>query len=345
MPSPRSRKVVSSAVVANLAIAICKYVAAAFTGSPAMLSEAFHSTADLGNEALLLIGMRCSSRPPDALHPFGHGKLLYFYSLLVAVYIFAVGGGLAVYEGISHLFHPEPTTRVGWNYAVLAIAAGFDFYSWRISYREIRSRKDANESTWDEIIGSKDPTVFTVFLEDSAGLVGTFLAFLGIFLGQVFHNPRFDPIASILIALLLAAVALLLGRETGALLAGERTNRFRIRRIGAILTADPAVERAGDILTMQLGPQQALLTVAIQFRRWSYHRGTRIHDQPDQSRNTETGPDNWQNFYRTKLFRGPTLELAFTSRMMQILGIKAKQFRLGGSTYAGVTDAALTPSA
>ena len=81
MPSPRSRKVVSSAVVANLAIAICKYVAAAFTGSPAMLSEAFHSTADLGNEALLLIGMRCSSRPPDALHPFGHGKLLYFYSL------------------------------------------------------------------------------------------------------------------------------------------------------------------------------------------------------------------------------------------------------------------------
>ena len=113
MSSRSSRKVVFAAIAANVSIAICKYIVAAITGSPAMLSEAFHSTADTGNEFLLLFGMRRSRRPADSLHPFGHGKLLYFYALLVAVYIFAVGAGLAAYEGIRHLLHPKPSTRVG----------------------------------------------------------------------------------------------------------------------------------------------------------------------------------------------------------------------------------------
>jgi cation diffusion facilitator family transporter len=263
--SPASRKVVFAAIAANIAIAVCKYAAAAVTGSPAMLSEAFHSTADTGNELLLLFGMKRSRRPPDSLHPFGHGKLLYFYSLLVAVYIFAIGAGLSAYEGIHHLLHPEPSTHVGWSYAVLALSAVFDFYSWRVSYREILARKEANESTWEEIVSSKDPTVFTVFLEDCAGLAGVFLAFLGIFLGHTFKNPYFDPVASLLIALLLAAIAIFLGRETGALLAGERTNRSRIKRIAEIINAEPAVERIGELLTMQLGPEQALLTVTLKF--------------------------------------------------------------------------------
>jgi divalent metal cation (Fe/Co/Zn/Cd) transporter len=150
---------------------------------------------------------------------------------------------------------------------VLAVAAAFEFYSWQISYRELLSRKDPAETTWDEIIGSKDPTVFTVFLEDSAGLVGTVLAFFGIFLGRVLHNQYLDPIASVLIGLLLAGVALLLGRESGALLVGERTNRARIARINRIIQTDRSVERVGDLLTMQLGPDQVLLTVDIRFRR------------------------------------------------------------------------------
>ena len=266
MPSPSSRKVVFAGIAANLAIAACKYVVAAITSSPAILSEAFHSTADTGVEILLLIGMRRSRRPPDALHPFGHGKLLYFYSLLVAVYIFAVGAGLAAYEGIRHLLHPELSLRPGWSYGVLAIAALFEFYSWRVAYREIQKRKDPNETTWDEIIGSKDPSVFTVFLEDSAALIGICIAFLGIFLGQVFRNPYFDPAASLLIAMLLVGVALLLGRETGALLAGERTNRSRIKKVKQILADDPAVEHLGKLLSMQLGPDQALVTVTIKFR-------------------------------------------------------------------------------
>lgn len=266
MASRESKGVLYAAIFANVAIAICKFAAAGVTHSSAMLAEAFHSTADTGNELLLLWGMKRSSRPPDALHPYGHGKVLYFYSLLVAVYIFGVGGGLAVHEGISHLKHPQIPSEPMWNYAVLALAAVFELYSWRISYRELRSRKAADESIWDEIVGGKDPTVFTVFIEDSAGLVGIALAFLAIFLGRQFNNPYLDPIASVAIGSMLAVVAVFLGRESGALLVGERTSRARIERLREIITADPAVDRVGDLLTMQLGPDQVLLNVDIQFR-------------------------------------------------------------------------------
>jgi len=262
-----SKKVVYAAIASNLGIAVCKYVAALFTGSPAMLSEAVHSTVDTGNELLLLLGMRRSRRPADPLHPFGHGKVLYFYSFLVAVYIFALGGGFAVYQGVSHLRHPEEFTHIAWNYSVLALASVFESYSWRISYKELLARKDPDESAWDEIVGSKDPTVFTVFLEDTAALVGTFLAFLGILLGHVFHNPYFDPGASILIGLLLGLVAILLARDSGALLVGERTNRARIKRIEKVIRQDTDVEDIGDLLTMQLGPDQILLAVDVKFRR------------------------------------------------------------------------------
>ena len=259
MATRESKTVLYAAIFANVAIAICKFVAAALTHSSDML-------ADTGNELLLLWGMKRSARPPDALHPYGHGKVLYFYSLLVAVYIFGVGGGLAVHEGIAHLKHPQIPTHPAWNYAVLALSAAFDFYSWRISYRELRSRKDPDESIWDEIIGGKDPTVFTVFLEDSAGLLGVVLAFLAIFLGRQFNNAYLDPLASIAIGSVLAVIAIFLGRESGALLVGERTSRARIKRLRDIITADPAVDKVGDLLTMQLGPDQVLLNVDIQFR-------------------------------------------------------------------------------
>jgi cation diffusion facilitator family transporter len=267
VPSRASKKVVYVAIGANLAIALCEYLAAAFSGSSAMLAEAVHSTVDTGNELLLLLGMKRSSRPPDPLHPFGHGKVLYFYSLLVAVYIFGIGAGLALYNGISRLLHPRATASVAWSLVVLGFTALFEGYSWRLSYRELQARKEPDESTWDEIIGSKDPTIFTVFLEDCAGLIGTFLAFLGILLGHVFHNPYLDPAASVLIGLLLLGIALLLGRESGALLVGERTNRSRIKRVKELICRDPSVESVGDLLTMQLGPDQVLLAVDIRFRR------------------------------------------------------------------------------
>jgi cation diffusion facilitator family transporter len=232
-----------------------------------MLAEAFHSTVDTGNELLLLVGIRRSARPPSELHPFGHGKALYFYSLLVAVYIFGVGGGLAIHSGISALRQPEPAVHSWWNYAVLAFSAALDFYSWRISFIELRGRKREKDSVWDEVVGSKDPAVFTVFLEDSASLIGVFIAFCGILLGRVFHRPYFDPIASILIGLLLVGVAVLLGRESGALLVGERARTAVLNRVKGILRSEPSIERVGDLLTMQLGPEHVLLTAEIRFQR------------------------------------------------------------------------------
>jgi cation diffusion facilitator family transporter len=267
MANKGSKGVVYVAIAANGAIAVAKFAAAAFTGSSAMFAEAFHSVADLGNEFLLLYGIKRSERPADELHPYGHGKALYFYSLLVAVYIFGVGAGFSIHHGVTHLRNPLIPDHPGWNYAVLAFAAVFDGYSWTVSYRELRARKGPERSTWQEIIVSKDPTVFTVFLEDSADLLGGLLAFLGIFLGRLWTNPYLDPAASIAIGLVLAALAIFLGRESGALLVGERTNLSRVQKVREIITRDPSVEKVGDLLTMQLGPEQVLLTVDIQFRR------------------------------------------------------------------------------
>ena len=141
MPARDSRKIIFAAIFANLAIAGIKSAAAIMTKSSAMLAEAIHSAADTGNELLLLLGLRRSARPADALHPFGHGKVLYFYSLLVAVYIFAFGGGFSIYQGISRLRHPLMPEHATWNYVVLAGAAAFEFYSWFISYQELRRSK------------------------------------------------------------------------------------------------------------------------------------------------------------------------------------------------------------
>ncbi len=255
-----------AAIASNLAIAISKYAAAVFTGSAAMLAEAFHSTVDSGNELLLLLGVRRSARPPDADHPFGHGKELYFWSFLVSILVFGMGGGVSVYEGISRLLTPKATEYERWNYIVLGLSAIFEGYSWYISRQELRQRKKPGETLWRVIRRSKDPTVFTVFLEDSAALVGISIAFLGIFLGARLHNPYLDPAASILIGLLLAGVAVLMASETSALLVGESANRDQLDRVAKIIRSEAEIEAVGDLLTMQLGPEQVLLTVAIKFR-------------------------------------------------------------------------------
>ena len=264
--SPSSKRVVYAAIIANLAIMICKYVAAFFTRSSAMLAEAFHSSADTLNEFLLLIGMKRSERPADELHPFGHGKELYFWSLIVAVFIFGVGGGFSIYDGILRIVHLTLSGPAKWNYIVLAVSVMFEGYSWVISRRVMMSRKRAQESLWHYIRRSKDPTVFTVFLEDSVALAGIAIAFVGIFLSELLHNPYLDPAASILIGLLLAAVAIVLAKESGALLLGESANPERTAHIKDIILAHQKVDAVGDIFTMQLGPEQVLLNVDIRFK-------------------------------------------------------------------------------
>ena len=232
-----------------------------------MLAEAFHSTADTGNEILLWVGVKRSERGPDSLHPFGHGKVLYFWSLIVAVFIFGVGGTLGFYEGIAHILNPHEVRYSVWNYMILGIAFSFDLYSWKVSSRVLLAKQRPEETVWDVIRRSKDPTIFTVFLEDAAGMAGSVIAFLGILLASIFHNPYFDAASSILIGLLVAALGLFLARESGALLVGESASPGKINTIRRIIQSEPLVDRIGDVLTMQLSPDQVLVAAVVKFRR------------------------------------------------------------------------------
>ena len=266
MTEPSRRVVVYAAIAANLAIAATKFVAAAVTGSSAMLSEAIHSLVDTGNGVLTLVGIRRSARPPDDLHPFGHGLELYFWSLLVAILIFGVGGGMSFYEGITHIRHSTKPGDPTWGFVVIAAAFVFEAISWTVAYRGFcRVRRE--KGFWRAARESKDPPQFLVLFEDSAALAGLVIAALGLFLSHRFDDPRFDGVASILIGLLLAAVAIFLARESRLLLVGERADPKIVRSIREIVEADPATVRAGQPLTMHLGPDAILVNLDVQFRR------------------------------------------------------------------------------
>ena len=262
-----SRKVIYAAILANLGIAAAKFIVAAITGSAAMLAEGIHSAVDTGNEFLLLVGERNSEKPPDKRHPFGYGKALYFWALLVALSVFSLGGGLSIYHGISALRHPEPLQDPMWNYIVLGVSACFEGYSWNVSRKALNKRRKAGASLWQTVHASKDASVFTVFIEDTAALIGLAIATIGILLGHVFDSPYFDPAASVLIGLLLVGAAFALARETGALLVGEGIGTDATRRVCEILRDDPAIEDVGKLLSMQLGPDEVLLTAAVRFNR------------------------------------------------------------------------------
>src|SRR5690348_3981310 len=168
-----------AALIGNLLIAVTKFLAAYFTGSSAMLSEGFHSIIDTGNELLLLFGIHKSRKPPDDEHPFGHGRELYFWALVVAFCIFAVGGGLSIYEGILHLLQPEPIRHAGWNYIVLAASTVFESISWYFGWRAF-DKVRRGRPIIKTMLESKDPTSFTVLLEDSVALAGLAIAFSGV---------------------------------------------------------------------------------------------------------------------------------------------------------------------
>src|SRR6476646_1343647 len=198
--------VVYAALVGNLLIAITKLVAAAFTGSSAMLSEAIHSFVDTGNELLLLYGLHRAGRPADPEHPFGHGLQLYFWTFVVAVMIFGLGAVVALIEGIHKLSDPHPVAHVYVNYVVLGVSMLFEIGSWTVAFREFR-RAQGRRSWFQAARRSKDPTVFTVLPEDTAALLGLVAAFFGVALADVLELPVFDGIASLAIAVILLITA------------------------------------------------------------------------------------------------------------------------------------------
>jgi cation diffusion facilitator family transporter len=272
-----TRKVIYGAILANLGIAIAKFGVAAMTGSAAMVAEGIHSAVDTGNELLLLVGEKVSMRPPDKRHPFGYGKAVYFWALLVALSVFSLGGGLSIYHGVQSLRAPVPTEEPLWNYVVLAIAALFEGYSWNLSRRALNRYRRPGASLWQAVRASKDASVFTVFIEDSAALLGVLVAALGIGLGQLSGRPWFDPAASVAIGLLLIGAAVTLARETGALLVGESMRPEQLKRLCEIFEKDPNIATVLNLQTMQLGPDEVLLTAAVQF-----NRGMRI-DEVEQA--------------------------------------------------------------
>ncbi len=261
-----SRTAVFTAIAANLAIAVAKFVAAAVTGSSAMLSEGIHSVVDTGNELLLLLGIHRSRKPPDDMHAFGHGKELYFWSLIVAILLFGLGGGMSFYEGISHIRSPHPIENPTWNYIVLAVAFAAESVSWIVSARQMKRSAHGKESLWRLFRRSKDPSVFTILGEDTAALLGLVVAFLGVFLGHSLHQPLLDGAASIVIGLILGAMGVFLAAESKGLLVGEGADPEIVTSIRAIAATDPAVVHVYRPLTMYFGPDQILLNVEVAFR-------------------------------------------------------------------------------
>ncbi|KAF5063997.1 Ferrous-iron efflux pump FieF [anaerobic digester metagenome] len=262
-----SKVAVMAAITGNLLIAIIKFAVAVTTGSSAMISEGIHSLVDTGNGGLVLLGMKRSKEPPDEGHPFGHGKSLYFWTHIVAVSIFGIGGGMSVYEGISHIRHVAPATQMGeptMAYLVLGIAFLVEAGSFSVAVRQFIAAK-GSLSAVGYIRRSKDPSLYTVVLEDSAALLGLVFAFLGIFLGHLFNNPYLDGVASIAIGLLLMSVAGILSSRSSGLLLGEGVNPDELAEIRRRVEADPMVERANDILTMYMGPHDLLVNMGVCF--------------------------------------------------------------------------------
>ena len=259
-----SRVVVYGAMAANVAIAATKFGVAAVTGSSAMLSEAIHSTVDTANELLLLYGMARSKRPPSPQHPFGHGKELYFWSLIVAVLIFGLGGGVSFYEGVLHVLEPHPSKDPSWNYVVLGAAAVFEGASFVIGWRQF-ARDRGSTPFWRALRTSKDPTTFTVIAEDAAALAGLAIAAAGVFASERLAMPQLDGVASMLIGVLLAFVAVLLVRESRGLLVGEGIKPETAAAIRELLLREDRVSEVGPVLSMYIGPEEALVAVEIRF--------------------------------------------------------------------------------
>ncbi|MEM5472233.1 cation diffusion facilitator family transporter [Hoeflea sp. AS60] len=253
-----------AALIGNLAIAITKFIAAFITGGSAMMSEGVHSLVDCGNEVLLLYGQKRAAKAPDAEHPVGYGRELYFWCFVVAMMIFALGAGISIYEGVIHILAPEPITQPMVNFIVFGLAFVFEgislWFAWK-AFRKVKGRR----SIWQAVQRSKDPTSFTVLLEDSAAMIGVAIAAVGTGIAVVTENPVWDGASSIAIGVLLAGVAVVLARESKHLLVGEAANPEVVEALRSTVGKHPEVRRIVDLLTVQLGADQVFAAFTLEF--------------------------------------------------------------------------------
>ena len=259
-----SSKAIYAALLANCLIALTKFTAAFWTGSSSMLSEGVHSLVDTGNEVLLLYGLHRVQRSPDAARPLGYGRELYFWSFVVALLVFALGAGAALFQGITHIVTPRPIEDAFVNYIVLAASFLFEGASWRVSLAEFRKQKGA-AGYFETFRRSKDPTTFMVLFEDSAALIGILIAAAGTWAATTFDLPALDGVASILIGLVLGMTAVLLARETKSLLMGESADPALVRALVDTALANSAVLKVNGVITVQIGPRQVIVAMSLEF--------------------------------------------------------------------------------
>lgn len=251
------------AIGANILIAIGKFIAAFFTGSSAMLAEGIHSLVDTGNGFLLLLGIKRSKQKPDELHPFGYGKEVYFWSFVVSILIFALGGGFAIYEGIHALQDPHVIKDPTWNYAVLIAALLFEGTALYLALKTFNKARAMSGNLIKNIVKSKDAATFAVIIEDTAAVIGLSIALLGVFLSQQLQNPYLDGAASVSIGVLLLVVATFLARESKGLLLGESASPEVLASVEKILKDHPSVKVWNLPQTMHFGPDNILLVIEI----------------------------------------------------------------------------------
>ena len=265
MSSPTaSTRTLVVALLANLGIAVSKFVAAAITGSSAMLTEGVHSVVDSTNQLLLMWGRHAAKRAPDRLHPFGYGRELYFWSFVVAVLVFSLGAGVSVYEGILHIMYPEPAVSPLIAYAVLLIAFLLEGWSTVEAYRDFKKAK--GPLGWFEAIRrSKDPPAFIVLLENGAAIAGIIAAAIGLLASQITGDPFFDGAASVVIGVILGFTAALLAYESKGLLIGEAADPELVQNLRDLACTMPGVVGVGHVLTSHSSPDQITVMMNVDF--------------------------------------------------------------------------------
>ena len=264
MANANHKKVIYAALAGNALIAVTKFVAAGITGSSAMLAEGIHSVVDTGNQGLMLHGTARAKKPADDRHPFGYGRELYFWAFVVAILIFAVGAGVSLYEGVAKVLDPHPVTNPVVNYVVLLLAMGFEGWAFSVAFKEFKQIR-GERGVLQAVREAKDPTVITVLFEDTAALSGLVVAFLGVGTAHLFGWPVMDGVASIVIGVILGLTAFFLAYETKGLLVGESALPHVTAGIRGVVREEADVERLNQVLTLQLGPDDVLATVSVEF--------------------------------------------------------------------------------
>ncbi|MGH8976475.1 MAG: cation diffusion facilitator family transporter [Acidimicrobiia bacterium] len=259
-----SKKAIFAAFLANLGIAISKFVGFLLTGAASLLAEAIHSVADTGNQGLLFHGGRSASRPADEEHPFGYGNRRYFWAFIVALVLFSMGGLFAIYEGIEKLRHPHELDDIGIAIGILLVAVALEAWSFRTALVET-NRVRGNTSLWRYIRRSKLPELPVVLLEDTGALIGLLFALFGVTMAHVTGEPRWDAAGSLAIGLLLVVIALFLAGEMASLLLGESATPEDVEKMRTAIGGHPSVVRIIHLRTEHIGPDEIVLATKLEF--------------------------------------------------------------------------------